>query len=204
LAVNVGAVAIPLLFVVTVVEPPKVPLAPDPGAVNVTLTPLTGLLLASFTVACSPVANAVPIVELCGVPVVAEILAGGAVVFVRLKFAEVLTPLAVAVTVYPPVVLFAVNDGAVAMPLPFVVTVAEPPKVPLGPEPGAAKVTLAPLTGLLPASFTVACSAVTNAVPITALCGVPAIALTLAADPAVFVRLKLADEAAPETLAVTV
>ena len=66
-------------------------------------------------------------------------------------------------------VLFAVNVGAVATPLAFVVTVAEPVNVPLAPDAGAAKVTLAPLTGLLLASFTVACSAVRNVAPMVAL-----------------------------------
>jgi hypothetical protein len=77
LAVNASAVATPLLLVVAVAvaEPAKVPLAPLPGAVNVTTTPLTGLLLASFTVACSAVANAVLTVALCGVPAVAVMLA---------------------------------------------------------------------------------------------------------------------------------
>ena len=98
----------------------------------------------------------------------------------------------------------AVNAGAVATPLLFVVTIADPPNVPLAPVPGAAKVTLTPLTGLLLASFTVACSAVANAVPIAALCGVPAVAVTPAAGPGLFVRLKLAGVLTPETLAVTV
>jgi hypothetical protein len=66
--------------------------------VNVTVTPLTGLLLASFTVAWSVVWNAVLTVVLCGVPAVAVILAGTAV-FVRLKLAEVATPATLAVTV---------------------------------------------------------------------------------------------------------
>jgi hypothetical protein len=61
----------PLLLVVTVAEPAKLPLAPLTGAAKVTEAPLTGLLLASFTVACSAVANAVPTVALCGVPAVA-------------------------------------------------------------------------------------------------------------------------------------
>jgi len=70
LAVNAVAVATPPLLVVAVAvaEPPNVPLAPLPGAVNVTIAPLTGLLLASFTVACNAVANAVFTVALCGVP----------------------------------------------------------------------------------------------------------------------------------------
>ena len=70
LAVNTTDVATPLALVVAVFTPPaKVPLAPVVGAVNVTVTPLTGLLPASFTVACSEVAKAVLIVALCGVPV---------------------------------------------------------------------------------------------------------------------------------------
>jgi len=80
LAVNTGAVATPLAFVVAVFTPPaKVPLAPLVGAVNVTTTPLTGLLAASVTVAWSCVANAVLIAVLCGVPPVAVMLAGGPV-----------------------------------------------------------------------------------------------------------------------------
>jgi hypothetical protein len=100
LAVNAGAVATPPLLVVAVFTPlAKVPLAPVVGAVKVTVTPLTGLLPASFTVTCSPVANAVLIVALCGVPPVAAMLAGGAVVFVRLKLAVVARPETLAVTV---------------------------------------------------------------------------------------------------------
>lgn len=63
-------------LVVAVLTPPvNVPLAPLEGAVNVAGTPLTGLFPASFTVACSCVANAALIVVLCGVPSVAMILA---------------------------------------------------------------------------------------------------------------------------------
>ena len=40
-------------------------------------------------------------------------------------------------------------------------------------------VTVTPDTGLFPASLTVACSAVANAVLMTVLCGVPAVAVTL-------------------------
>jgi hypothetical protein len=58
-AVNTAAVATPLVFVVAVFTPPaNVPLAPDPGAVNVTITPLTGLPKASVTVASRFVAKA--------------------------------------------------------------------------------------------------------------------------------------------------
>jgi hypothetical protein len=76
LAVNAGAVATPLPFVtpLDVDDPLNAPLAPVPGAVNVTVTPLTGLLFESFTVACSAVPKFVPTVALCGVPAVALIL----------------------------------------------------------------------------------------------------------------------------------
>lgn len=80
LAVKTGAVATPLAFVVAVLTPPaKVPLGPFPGAAKVTVTALTGLLAASRTVTCNPVANAVLIVAFCGVPAVAVTLAGGPV-----------------------------------------------------------------------------------------------------------------------------
>jgi len=99
LAVNVGAAATPLLLLaaVAVAELPNFPLAPLAGAVNVTTTPLTGLLLASLTVACSAVVNAVLTVALCGVPPVAVMLAAAPAVFVRLKVAG-LAPDALAVT----------------------------------------------------------------------------------------------------------
>lgn len=99
----------------------------------------------------------------------------------------------------------ALSEGAVARPLAFVVAiaVAEPPKAALAVEPVAVKVTVAPLTGFPLASFTVAWSAVGNAVFTTALCGVPDVAVTLAAVPGRFVRLKVA-AANPGTVAVTV
>src|SRR5690348_14605777 len=76
-AVKVAEVATPLAFVVAVFAPPaNVPLAPLPGAVNVTTTPLTGLLPASLTVTCNGNANDVLTVALCGVPLVAVMLAG--------------------------------------------------------------------------------------------------------------------------------
>jgi hypothetical protein len=77
----------------------KTPEAPDPGAVNVTFTPLTGLLLASFTVTANAFANAVLIVADCGVvPAFAVIVAGAPAVFVREKL-TVARPVATAVTV---------------------------------------------------------------------------------------------------------
>jgi len=101
LAVNTADTATPLALVTAVLIPPaNVPLAPVcAGAVNVTVTPETGLLLASFTVACSVLANAVLIVALCGVPLVAVTLAGVPEVFVREKLAAVATPGTAAATV---------------------------------------------------------------------------------------------------------
>src|SRR5438093_1313504 len=67
----------PDALVVAVLAPPEnVPLAPLPGAANVTSTPLTGLPKESLTVAWNAVANAVFTVAFCGVPAVAAILAG--------------------------------------------------------------------------------------------------------------------------------
>ncbi len=100
--------------------------------------------------------------------------------------------------------LFAVKIAAVATPCAFVRAVFTPPaKVPLAPLAGTVKVTVAPLTGLFPASLTVACSCVAKAVLMTALCGVPAVAAMLAGAPATLVSEKLAGVAAPATDAVT-
>ena len=99
----------------------------------------------------------------------------------------------------------AVKAGATAMPVVEVrtVTVAEPLKVPPAPLAGAVKVTVAPLTGLLFESFTVACSAVAKAAPVVALCGVPPVALMEMVTGAVFVRLKGAADAPLGTVANT-
>src|SRR5437667_432664 len=152
-AVNTADVATPLVFVVAVFTPPaKVPLAPLPGTVNVTTTPLTRLFAASRTVACSGVANAVLTVALCPEPLVTATVAGGADKFVSEKFAEV-APAALATTLYgPPAVAFAVNTADVATPLVFVVAVFTPPaKVQIGTAPGRVKVTSSWPAGLLPA-----------------------------------------------------
>jgi hypothetical protein len=99
----------------------------------------------------------------------------------------------------------AVKTAAVAAPDAFVVAVFTPPaKVPLAPLAGAANVTVTPLTGLLNESFITACSCVGNALLIEALCGVPAVAVMLAAAPVRFVSEKLAGVVTPETEAVTV
>jgi hypothetical protein len=102
-------------------------------------------------------------------------------------------------------VAFAVNTAEVAMPEALVVAVFTPPaKVPLAPLPGAENVTVTPLTGFPPASFTRAVNGAAKAVLIVALCGVPLLATMLAAVPAVLVNEKLAGVATPATLAVTV
>ena len=77
------------------------------------------------------------------------------------------------------------KTAAVATPDAFVVAVFTPPaKVPLAPLEGAANVTVAPLTGLLKGSFTVACSCVVKPVPTVVFCGVPAVAVIVAGLPA--------------------
>jgi hypothetical protein len=98
--VKVTDVATPLAFVVAVVTPPaNVPLAPLPGAVNVTVTPGTGLLEASLTVAWNAEPNGLPTVALCGVPPVAVMDAAVPAVLVKVKFAGDPTPATVAATV---------------------------------------------------------------------------------------------------------
>ena len=206
LAVNVAEVAIPLAFVVAVFTPPaKVPLAPLVGAVNVTTTPLTGLFPASVTNTTNGAVNAVLIATLWPEPLDTATLAGGAPRFVSEKFAEV-APVALATTLYgPPEVAFAVKTAEVATPLAFVVAVFTPPaKVPLAPLVGAVKVTSTPLTGLFPASVTVATNGAVNAVLIGALCPEPLVTTTLAAGPTLFVSEKFAEVATPVTEAVTV
>ena len=75
------------------------PDAPVPGAVNVTVTPDTGLLPASFTVTASALAKAVLMVADCGVvPAFAVIDAAAPAVLLSEKF-TVVRPLAAAVTV---------------------------------------------------------------------------------------------------------
>ena len=177
LAAKVAEVATPLALVVAVVElvlaPAKVPLAPVDGAVNVTITPWTGCDPLSSTVATSGAANAVSMVAVCGVPLVAVIDAGVAPAFVRLKLAGVATPTTVAITVYVSGVPFAVKTDDVATPLPLVVAVVVfvlvPAKVPLAPVAGAVNVTTAPVTGCEALSSTVATRGAANVVWMGAL-----------------------------------
>ena len=145
-------------------------------------------------------------VALCGVPAVAAMLAAGPARFVSAKLAGVATPTTEAATLYgPPAILLAVNTAAVATPSELVVAVLTPPaNEPLGPLVGAVKVTVTPLTGLFPESFTVACNCVVYAVLTVALCGVPPVAVILAAAPVRLVSEKFAGVATPDTVAVTV
>src|SRR5271166_2959501 len=100
LAVNTAEVATPEALVIAVFTPPaKAPLAPLPGAVNVTVTPLTGLPPESLTVATSGAPKAVLIVAFCGVPLAAVIDAAAPALLVSAKFAAVATPVTLAVTV---------------------------------------------------------------------------------------------------------
>jgi hypothetical protein len=101
-------------------------------------------------------------------------------------------------------VLFASGIGDVAIPELFVVAVAvaKPLNVALAPLAGAVNVTVMPDSGFENASVTFAWSALPNDVLIGVLCGVPANAVTEFADPAVLVRLNVADPP-PEIEAVT-
>jgi hypothetical protein len=133
------------------------------------------------TVATSGFANAVLTVALCPPPLVAARFAAAPAVFVRLKLAGVVAPVAVAVTEYAPAAVFAVNTCEVATPLELVVSVSVAPgvevaNVPLAPVAGAVKVTLTPLDGV-PFSVTVAASGFANATPTAALCPPPLVAV---------------------------
>ena len=71
--------------------------APDPGALNVTVTPDNGLLPASFTVTARAVAKAVLTIAVCGVvPEFGVIVDGAPAVFVSEKLVE--SPSEIAVT----------------------------------------------------------------------------------------------------------
>ena len=93
--------AVPAAPVTTVVAD-KAALAPEAGALNVTVTPLSGLLPASFRVTVRGAANCAPTMALCGVPV-GVIDDGGPAVLVSEKIAVAApsppTPPTLAVTV---------------------------------------------------------------------------------------------------------
>src|SRR5579885_175675 len=148
--------ALPVASVTAVLPWPNVPLAPLAGAVKVTVAPGTGLLAASTTSTVNGL-NVALITTDCGEPLTTEIDAAGPCIFVSAKLAEV-RPVTDAVTLNAPTVPLAVSAGDCALPRALVVTVAvEPPgKVAVAPVAGAVKTTLTPLTGLPPASVTVA------------------------------------------------
>ena len=90
----------PDAFVVAVFGPPaKLPLAPLLGGVKVTVTPFTGVPLAFVTVTTKGAGKDVLIVVLCGVPLVAVILAGEPGALVNEKLAAPVIPTTLAVTV---------------------------------------------------------------------------------------------------------
>jgi hypothetical protein len=203
LAVKTTDVATPLALVVALFTPPaNEPLAPLAGGVNVTTTPLTGLLPASVTVTTKGAAKAVLIAALCGVPLVAVTLATGPAVFISAKFADVSFG-ELATTLYDPAIELAVNAADVATPLALVVAALTPPaNVPLAPLAGGVNVTTTPLTGLLLASVTVATSRAPKAVLMAALCPEPAFVTTFPGGVGVFVKAKFAG-VAPVALATT-
>ena len=169
-------------------------LGPLPGPVNVTATPLTGFPPASLTVATNGAANAVLMVALWPPPLVAVIDAAGPAVLVMENAAAVATPVTVAFTTNEPAALLAVKVGEVATPEASVDTVTEAPppaKLPLAPLAGAENVTLAPLTGLPPESFTVATRGAAKAVLMVALWPPPLVTLIDAGGPTVLVAVKV-------------
>jgi hypothetical protein len=102
-------------------------------------------------------------------------------------------------------VAFAVNAPDVATPDAFVVAVFPPTaKVPLAPLAGGVNVTVAPLTGFPPASFTIAASGAANAPLISPICAVPLVAVVLVGGPSMFVNEKFAVAVTPITIAFTV
>ena len=161
--VQLPTVAIPLAFVVTdapVTEPP-----PDATA-NVTDTPETGLLLASFTITLGAVATAEPAVADWPLPPFTAICVAAPTVPVAVNVnGEPVSEPLVAVSVFEPAVVPNVQLPTAAMPLAFVVTdalVTEPPPVAI------ANVTLMPETGLLCASLMMTLGAVPTAEPAVA------------------------------------
>ena len=80
-------------------EPENAAPAPLPGAVKVTVAPLTGLAFKSLTDTCRAVENAVFTVALCDVPALTLTVAAPAPLLVSEKLAGVEAPATVAVTV---------------------------------------------------------------------------------------------------------
>jgi hypothetical protein len=207
-AVNVLDVALPLASVVAVcvVAPPaNVPLAPDPGAAKVTVTPLAALPF-TVTIATSGAANAAPVCAFWPLPLLAAI-ATLAAVFVNVKLADAVTPEIVAVTAYAPTVEFAVNVFDAVWPFASVVSVSvfDPANVPLAPDAGAVKITGTPLAAF-PFPVTVTTSGAEKAEPTWALCGDPptAVIVTTGSDDVVFVAQPVIQPKATQTTPATI
>ena len=130
-------------------------------------------------------------------------MAAGPAVLVSAKLAGVAIPVADAVILKAPAVVFAVNAAEVASPVDEVIAVLveAPPKLALAPEPGAVKVTVTPDTGFPSESFTVATSGLEKAVLIWEVCGVPLVGAIATAGPARFVSEKRAPADAPGVVA---
>ena len=161
-------VAIPLAFVATV---SGVMLPPPLNTENATLTPVTGLPPASVTFTLGGVATDVPAVANCVVTEFAAIVVGDPTVPVAVNVTGLpVKPVAVAVNVFAPAVTPSVQLVTVAMPLALVVTVAglagDSVPAPLV----IVNTTVAPFTGLPPASVTFTLGATLTAVPIVVDC----------------------------------
>jgi len=169
LAVNVGAVATPEVFVIAVamlvLVVANVPLAPLAGAVNVTVAPLT-TLPSTATVAVMA-AKAMPVFTDCGEP---DVVATVKPLLVRRKLAVRLVPdtTALAVSVKLPELPLAVNVDAVAFPVPSLVCVSTLvpvlANVPVAPVAGALNTTVTPAAAV-PALLVIVTHIVGNAVP---------------------------------------
>jgi hypothetical protein len=122
------------------------------------------------------------------------------------KLAVVATPVALAVTVYVPARLLAVKMGEVAWPLTpvMLVAMADPLKVPLGPDDGAVNVTVTPGTGLLPESRTMTTSGFAKFLLTGVLCGLPPNAEMPPGAPAAIVKFWLLAPVRPVEVAVSV
>jgi hypothetical protein len=178
--------------------------APEPGAVKLTGTPLTGLPKESLTNACSGVANGAKIVALCGVPALADKTAGTPGDITKAILCAEVRDVAVAETWYCPAVV-KLRLEKVARPAAFVVAVVPDadggrPEMRLGDS-----VTDIPACGTLfpRLSLTWTVTAGVIATPATALEGCWTKARPLA-EPAMLLRLNAAGEAAPEVVALTV
>src|ERR1019366_7827178 len=116
-SVQLPTVAIPLVFVVCV---PLVMLPPPEATTKVTLTPLTALPFASFTITLGSVATADPAVALWLFPAFTAIRAAAPTVPVAVNVTgDPVSPVDVAVKVFVAAVVPRVQPPTVAMPLAF-------------------------------------------------------------------------------------